>query len=96
VEVNFLYPAVVLDHDEPVVSLAAQAAEQLDLPVSYKKTGRGSDAAVIYGHGIRCANLAMGMRAAHTQEEHIYVNDLINVVKWVLTIIDHYVKEGLR
>ncbi|HHW62169.1 MAG TPA: M20/M25/M40 family metallo-hydrolase [Syntrophomonadaceae bacterium] len=96
VEVNFLYPAVVLDHDEPVVSLAAQAAEQLDLPVSYKKTGGGSDAAVIYGHGIRCANLAMGMRAAHTQEEHIYVNDLINVVKWVLTIIDHYVKEGLR
>ena len=39
VEVNFLYPAVSLDFDEPVVSLAAQAAEQLDLPVEYKKTG---------------------------------------------------------
>lgn len=94
IEVSFLYPAVALDTDEPLIRQAVKAAEKIGLTAELKKTGGGSDAAVIHNHGIRCANLAIGMSSVHTTAEYIQEEDLVNTAKWLLAIIDQYVGEA--
>lgn len=87
VEATFLYPEVSLPPDEQVVQLAVRAAENIGLTAELIKTGGGSDASIINGHNIRCANLGIGMSAVHTTEEFILVEDLVNDARLVLSII---------
>ncbi|MDD2620919.1 MAG: M20/M25/M40 family metallo-hydrolase [Syntrophomonadaceae bacterium] len=87
VEVRFLYPEMKLEDNEAVVELAVQAAKHTGLQPQLLSTGGGSDASIINGQGIRCANLGVGMQAVHTCDEHIKVIDLVNDARWVLAII---------
>lgn len=87
VEVTLLYPETSLLPDEDVVSLATRAAARIGLTTKLISTGGGSDASIINGHSIRCANLGIGMSAVHTTEEYIRVEDLVNDARWVLSII---------
>jgi tripeptide aminopeptidase len=87
VVVKFLYPEISLDENEEVVLLAKKAALSLGLEVELISTGGGSDAAIVNGNGIRCANLGTGMSAVHTREEYISMQDLLNGAELVLAII---------
>jgi len=87
-EITFLYPEIQLDPEEKVVALAVKAAQDIGLEPRLISTGGGSDASVVNGAGIRCANLGTGMSAVHTCDEYITVEDLINNARWVLAIID--------
>lgn len=87
VEVKFLYPEIKLQEAEAVVQLAVKAAESIGLRPQLLSTGGGSDASIINGHGIRCANLGVGMQAVHTCDEFIKISDLVNDARWVLAII---------
>jgi tripeptide aminopeptidase len=84
---QFLYPAIKLDPDEEVIRLAVKAAEEIGITPNLVSTGGGSDASIINGNGIRCANLGIGMRDVHTTNEHISIADLVNDVRLVLAII---------
>lgn len=88
VNVKFLYPAVTLDASQEVCSLAQKAALKVGLPVQEVNTGGGSDASIINSHGIPCANLSVGMREVHTCQEHVAINDISSVAKWILAIIE--------
>jgi len=90
VEIKFLYPEITLDADEKVVSLAVEAARSIDLEAKLESTGGGSDASIVNGNGIRCANLGIGMRSVHTTEEFIRVEDLVNDAELVVAIIQQY------
>ncbi len=92
VHINFLYPEIELDEGEEVVQMAIRAAQGIDLTPRLLSTGGGSDASIINGQGIRCANLGVGMRAVHTCNEHISIEDLVNDARWVLAIIKEAVK----
>lgn len=87
VEVVFLYPETSLSPDEDVVRIAIAAAQSIGLKPSTVKTGGGSDASIISGNGIRCANLGCGMSNVHTTGEFIKITDLINNARLVLAII---------
>lgn len=87
IEVRFLYPEMKLEEHEEVVQLAVNAAASIGLQPQLQSTGGGSDASIINGNGIRCANLGVGMQAVHTCDEHIRVIDLVNDARWVLAII---------
>lgn len=87
VRVEFLYPEIKLSADDPVVCMAAQAARRAGLEPSLIKTGGGSDASIINGFGIPCANLGVGMRNAHTNEEYVMVEDLVKGARWIQEII---------
>ncbi len=93
VVVKFLYPEISLDEDEKVVALAKKAAQKLGLAVDLISTGGGSDAAIVNGNNIRCANLGTGMSNVHTSEEYISQQDLVNDAEWVLAIIQQYLAD---
>ena len=93
VVVKFLYPEISLDEDEKVVRLARKAAQNLGLEVQMVSTGGGSDAAIVNGNNIRCANLGTGMSAVHTRNEFISVEDLVKDAELVLAIIQQYAAE---
>ncbi|HWP95888.1 MAG TPA: M20/M25/M40 family metallo-hydrolase [Syntrophomonadaceae bacterium] len=86
VQVKFLYPAINLDDKEEVIRLAWQASEDINLKAQLVNTGGGSDANIINGHGIPCANLGVGMQAVHTCQEYIRVKDLVDAARWLVAI----------
>lgn len=88
VKIDFLYPEISLQPEEEVVQRAVRAACKLGLEPKLAATGGGSDASVINGAGIRCANLGVGMRNVHTTEEYISIDDLVMDVRMILAIIE--------
>jgi tripeptide aminopeptidase len=96
VEVTLLYPETTLQADEEVVSLAMKAAARIGLTPELVNTGGGSDASIINGNNIRCANLGIGMSAVHTTEEFIFIEDLVNDARLVVSIIEEAVRLQLR
>ncbi len=88
VEIKFLYPEMKLDPAEEVVELAIAAAQSIGLAPQLVSTGGGSDASMVNGAGIRCANLATGMNSVHTTDEYILVKDLVDDARLVLAIIE--------
>lgn len=94
VEVKFLYPEITLDAEEEVVRMAVAAAQSIGLKPELVSTGGGSDASIVNGNNIRCANLGIGMNAVHTTEEFIRVEDLINNAELVLAIIQQSLSVG--
>ncbi len=87
VDVVLLYPEAALQADEEVVRIAVRAAEKIGVIARLESTGGGSDASIINGAGIRCANLGIGMKKVHTVDEYIEVEDLIADAAWVISII---------
>lgn len=87
VDAVLLYPEVTLTADEEVVVRAVQAAAVIGMSSRLESTGGGSDASIINGAGIRCANLGIGMRKVHTVDEYIRVEDLISDAAWLVSII---------
>ncbi|NLV21236.1 MAG: M20/M25/M40 family metallo-hydrolase, partial [Syntrophomonadaceae bacterium] len=90
---KFLYPEISLDEDEKVVALAKKAAQKLGLGVELTSTGGGSDAAIVNGNNIRCANLGTGMSNVHTRDEYIKVKDLVDDAELVVAIIQQYLAD---
>ena len=74
--------------DEPAVRLAAAALERAGFTPSFALTGGGADANVFNERGLPCVNLANGMAAIHTPEEHIAVDDLEAMVEVTLGLLD--------
>jgi len=87
VEVKFLYPEIQLDSDAKVVRLAVRAAESIGLKPELVSTGGGSDASIINGSGIPCANMGVGMSAVHTCDEYIAIADLEKDAELILAIL---------
>jgi len=87
-DVVLLYPETTLKPDEEVVTLAVKAVNNLGIQSQLLSTGGGSDASIINGNNIRCANLGIGMNAVHTSDEFIRVEDLVNDARLVLSIIE--------
>lgn len=87
VKVKFLYPAVTLNLNQEVCSLAQKAASRIGLPCREVSTGGGSDASIINSHGIPCANLSVGMQEVHTCKEQIAIDDISQVARLILAII---------
>jgi len=89
VEIKFLYPEMKLEATEEVVELAVSAAQSIGLSPQLVSTGGGSDASMVNGASIRCANLATGMCSVHTTDEYILIQDLNDDARLVLAIIEH-------
>jgi tripeptide aminopeptidase len=88
VKIDFLYSEIALQPEEEVVQRVLRAARKLGLEPTLAATGGGSDASVINGAGIRCANLGVGMRNVHTTDEYISIDDLVMDVRLILAIIE--------
>jgi tripeptide aminopeptidase len=74
--------------DDDPVALARAALERTGYQPSYVLSGGGADANVFNGRGRACVNLANGMTAIHTPEEHIAVADLDAMVDVTLALVE--------
>jgi peptidase T-like protein len=91
-DVILLYPEAALAPDDEVVRLAVQAAGNMGLPTKLLSTGGGSDASIINGNSIPCANLGIGMNSVHTSDEFIRIEDLVKDARLVLGIIEEAIR----
>ncbi len=87
-EVSETYPGYRFRRDERVVVLAEAALGSCGYPVVPALSGGGADANVFNARGLPCLNLANGMTAIHTPDEHITVADLEGMVDVTLALID--------
>jgi tripeptide aminopeptidase len=87
-DVGVSYDGYRFRRDEPVVRLAETALAHCGYEVRPALTGGGADANVFNARGLPCVNLANGMAAIHTPDEHIAVEDLEGMVDVTLALID--------
>ena len=60
----------------------------MGIPIILTTTGAGSDANILNTRGIESINLATGYEKAHSIDEYIKVEELNNVTRYVLSIIE--------
>jgi tripeptide aminopeptidase len=87
-EVKKSYRGYRFRRDELVVRLAATALERSGFAPTYALSGGAADANVFNERGIPCLNVANGMAAIHTADEHIAVADLDRMVEVTLALVD--------
>jgi tripeptide aminopeptidase len=87
-EVSETYQGYRFKTDDPIVRLAQTALERCGYELVPTLTGGGADANVFNTRGLPCLNLANGMMAIHTAEEHIAVADLDAMVEVTLALVD--------
>ena len=87
-EVSETYQGYRFKESDPIVQLARTALERCGYELVPTLTGGGADANVFNMRGVPCLNLANGMAAIHTAEEHIAVADLESMVNVTLALVD--------
>ncbi|MBD1222687.1 M20/M25/M40 family metallo-hydrolase [Virgibacillus halodenitrificans] len=88
VEVKVMYPGFKHQAGDQVVEIARSAAKKIGRESKLLKSGGGSDANIIAGHGIPTVNLAVGYEEIHTTNERIPVDELVKVTELVTAIIE--------
>jgi tripeptide aminopeptidase len=83
-----VYRAYSFHPDDKPVSIARTALEACGYPVTLSRTGGGADANVFNAAGLPCVNLANGMTAIHTPDEHITVADVEGMVEVTLALVE--------
>ena len=86
-KVTRCYAPFKLEDSEEIVALAKKAFANIGIEGYTASTGGGSDTNVLNGNGIKAINLGIGMKKAHTLEEYIAIEDIINSSRAVVEII---------
>ena len=81
------FPGTLIPEDHPVVTLARQAAANLDRNMICKPSGGGADANIFFEKGIFTGVLGTGMKDVHTLGESVAVEDMVKSVELLLEII---------
>lgn len=84
------YKTYQVDENVESVKRAMNAFELLNIAPVLMPTGGGSDVNNMRSKGIDCVNLAIGMKAAHTLQEHIHISDMVKMSEVVYTIIANW------
>lgn len=89
IEINVAraYAPFTIADDEEIVALAKKAFSNMNIDAYTASTGGGSDTNILNKNGVKAVNLGIGMKKAHTLEEYIAIEDLINSAIAVSEII---------
>jgi tripeptide aminopeptidase len=93
VEVTVMYPGFKYGEGDRVVEIAKKAAKRIGRESKLLKSGGGSDANVICGHGIPTVNLAVGYEEIHTTNEKMPIEELVKTAEMVVAIIQEVAGE---
>ncbi|MCH1626659.1 M20/M25/M40 family metallo-hydrolase [Ferdinandcohnia quinoae] len=88
VEITVMYPGFKFGDGDHVVEVAKKAAVRIGRESKLLKSGGGSDANVIAGHGIPTVNLAVGYEDIHTTNEKMPIEELVKTSEIVIAIIE--------
>ena len=81
------FNAMNIPFDNPAYKLAADAGKQLGIEMQPLSIGGGTNANVYNEKGLPAVVIGCGMKAEHTNSEHVHVRDLELSVKLCLTIL---------
>ncbi|MCT4619420.1 MAG: M20/M25/M40 family metallo-hydrolase [Marinisporobacter sp.] len=87
IDTKRMYSAFVIDEKDEIVNVVKNACENIGLKPFTQASGGGSDTNILNGKGIKTINLGIGEKKAHTLEEHLKIEDLVNSAKLVVEII---------
>lgn len=87
IQVNRAYAPFTIEENDEIVQLAKRAFSNMNLESKTTSTGGGSDTNILNKNGIKAVNLGIGMKNAHTLEEYIAIEDLINSSIMVVELI---------
>jgi tripeptide aminopeptidase len=79
--------------NDPVVTLACKASENLGRNMACKTSGGGADANIFFEKGITVGVLGTGMKDMHTVRESVKLDDMVRTVELLLEIIRIHSKE---
>lgn len=86
-DVENMYKAYRIDESDELIQLATGVFRNLELDAFITSTGGGSDANVFNVNGIKAINLGTGMKKAHTLDEHITVESLVDIARVALGLM---------
>jgi tripeptide aminopeptidase len=75
------FPGLSISDGNPVLSLLAAAMKDMGLSMKTFASGGGTDANIMFGHGIEAPILATGMREVHTTREYLDLKDFFNCAR---------------
>lgn len=89
IEINTerMYGAFNVDENDEIVNMVKKVFSNMGAEVNVTSTGGGSDTNILNANGIKAINLGIGMKKAHTLEEYIAIEDLLNSAKMVVEIV---------
>jgi tripeptide aminopeptidase len=82
-----MYGAFNVDENDEIVNVLKKVFANMGIEASVISTGGGSDTNILNTNGIKAVNLSVGMEKAHTLEEYIVMEDLVNSARMVVEII---------
>lgn len=92
VDIDVMYPGFKYGDGDHVVEVAKSAIASIGREAKLEKSGGGSDANVIAGHGIPTVNLAVGYEEIHTTNERMSIEELEKTAELVVAIIKEVAK----
>lgn len=81
------FPAMALAADSEVIRRIEEAAEAIELKLSYEKAGGGSDANIFNGRGLATAIVATGMTNVHSTSEQVKLADMVRLTELILALL---------
>lgn len=81
------YDRLHVPEDSAIVRDVLGAARRVGAPVTTRATGGGCDANVFNAKGLQIANLGTGMRAIHTRNEYLLIDEFIRSARIVLETV---------
>jgi tripeptide aminopeptidase len=81
------FPRLDVPEDAPIVRAVFDAARRVGWSVATRSTGGGCDANVFNQKGLRVANLGTGMRAIHTVNEYLLLDEFVRAGEVVLETV---------
>ncbi|MFZ5644088.1 MAG: M20/M25/M40 family metallo-hydrolase [Bacillota bacterium] len=87
INVEHLYREINVNENEKVVTIALEAAENINISPRLEKTGGGSDANIFNEKGISTVVLGIAMQNVHTTDEYIKVDDMVLGCRYLVEII---------
>ncbi len=87
IEVQRAYAPFTVEENDEIVLLAKKAFSNMGIEGKCGSTGGGSDTNILNKNGVKAVNLGIGMKKAHTLEEYIAIEDLLNSAVMVTELI---------
>ncbi|MYL19698.1 M20/M25/M40 family metallo-hydrolase [Halobacillus litoralis] len=87
-DIQVMYPGYKQEAGDEVVEVARSAAKRIGRESELLRSGGGSDANVIAGHGVPTVNLSVGYEEIHTTNERIPVAELEKIAEFIAAIAE--------
>lgn len=85
---NEMYKGFSFSREDPIIRLVNKAIQSIGIKPRFERTGGGSNTNLYNEHRIKSLTLAVGMMNVHSTEEYVETDDLENLTRLILKIIE--------